>query len=144
MMFRGFEIRELEKPIGVDLSAMIARAHDEVTAAVKSSVRVDLLFAAISPTASNTNAVRDQAREAIHAIEQDDPNLARRHHLDASLSQSYLVNVAGEAIQSTGTRRDIARKFKGVRKLPDADPKNRAPLGTASAAPTSAPTQPPP
>jgi len=92
---------------------------------VRLSVRVDLLFTTVSPTASNANAVRDETRAAIQALRDGDPKLARRHHLDASLHQAWLVNAAGEAIDSTGTKHDAARQFKELRDGTDLDPDQR-------------------
>jgi hypothetical protein len=118
-------INELQTPSG-KLESLVATARDHVNAAVKLSVRVDLLFTVIGPTASNTTAVRDQARLALEAIEQGDANRARQFHGDSSLSQSWLVNAAGEAINSTGTRRDAADEFKAALETPEIHPEVRA------------------
>ncbi len=117
-------IRELETPTGV-LPVKIAQAHDDVTTAVKLSVRVDLLFGTTSLTSAHTNAVRDEAREAIHAIETGDVNAARQNHGDASMSHAWLVIAAAEAIQSTGEKSDVARTFKAVLEEPEIDPDMR-------------------
>jgi hypothetical protein len=92
-----------------------------VNDAVKLSVRLDLLFTAISLPAQHTNEVRDHARAAIAAIERGDANEARRAHAGASLSLGWLVNTAAEAIESTGTRRDAARSLKEMLKDPEAN-----------------------
>jgi hypothetical protein len=105
--------------------AILAPLHELVNAAVKASVRLDLLFGANSLPASNTNAVRDQTRAAITALELADTGEARRRFDDASLSQAWLVNTAAEAIASTGTKRDAARKLKAMLDEPEADPVNR-------------------
>ena len=77
------------------------------------------------PTADNANAVRDEARRAIYAIKAGDARTARHHHQEASLHQAWLVNAAGEAINSTGTKHDAARRFKELRSEPHLDPKAR-------------------
>ncbi len=105
--------------------ARIAELHELINAAVTLSVRVDLLFSAISLASRNEDALRDQARAAVVALLDGDVNEARRLHGAASRRQAWLVNTAAEAIESTGTRRDFARRFKAVLKSPEADPANR-------------------
>jgi hypothetical protein len=104
----------------------IAEADADINAAVMSSVRVDLLFGILGLIAKNANALRDEARAAIRSVQDGDFPKARAHHEAASLAQTYLVSTLSEAIESTGTRSDPARKFKTVLDEPDADPKVRA------------------
>lgn len=107
------------------VAAAILHAHRDVSNAVTSSILVDLLFGTTSWSSANTNAVRDDAREALHALQNDDAQAARRHHFAASASQSYLVIVLAEAIESTGTKSDVARTFHEALKVPDIDPARR-------------------
>ena len=108
------------------LAAKISEAHELVNKAVTLSVRVDLLFASTSPTSTNTNAVRDEARQSLHALEQGEVQQARKWHGQASLSHAYLVVAAGEAISSTGTRRDAARDYGTALAVPEIHPEVRA------------------
>jgi len=107
------------------VAALIFQAHRDVSNAVTSSIPVDLLFGTTSWSSANTNAVRDDAREALHALQNNDARAARRHHLAASASQSYLVIVLAEAIESTGTKSDVARTFHEALKVPEIDPARR-------------------
>ena len=118
-------ILELARPAAGDLPARIAQAHEDVSTAVKSSVRADLLFGTQSLVAKNTNAVRDETRSSIHAIEQGEAHRARQLHGDASLSQSWLVVAAAAAIQSTGEKGDVARRFETALNEPEIDPSIR-------------------
>jgi ABC-type arginine transport system permease subunit len=106
--------------------ALAVEAQRHVNVAIKSSVRVDLLFGVIGLAASNSNAVRDGTRGALHAVQRGDADTARQHHAAASLSLAYLVNLLADEIESTGTRRDLARKFKTIHHEPEANPANRA------------------
>jgi GTP1/Obg family GTP-binding protein len=105
-----------------DLFPGVSRLHELINTAVTLSVRVDLLFGTVSLTSRNENAVRDHARAAVAAIERDDPEEARKQQGDAAESLAWLVNTAAEAIESTGTRRDFARRLKEVQRESGADP----------------------
>jgi hypothetical protein len=100
----------------------IAEAHQLVNHAVTLSVRIYLLFTSISVTARNADAVLDEARQALIQLKKGNAQEARRLHDEASVSQYYLVLAAGEAIASTGTKRDVARDFKIALKVDDIHP----------------------
>jgi hypothetical protein len=120
-------INELESTGNPPAPAAILEMRLLINAAVKLSVRFDLLFVAISLASKNEDAVRDHARAAVAAVEAGDADEARRRHAAASISQAWLVNTAAEAIESTGTRRDVARQLQDVLKEPEANPEHRPP-----------------
>jgi hypothetical protein len=117
-------INELETPAG-QIAERVETAVQHVNTAIRLSVRVDLLFTIVGATAANANAVRDEARHAILSIRNSDAKEARRHHGEASLHQAWLVNAAGEAISSTGTKHDDARRFTELRSETDLHPAAR-------------------
>ena len=106
-------------------SYSVPEAYDLINTAVSLSTRLDLLLGAVSLASRNEDAVRDQARAAVAAILEGDLEEARRQHAAASLSLAWLVNTAGGAIASTGTKKDEARRFREVPNEPDADPSRR-------------------
>jgi hypothetical protein len=97
--------------------AMISQARGQVNDAVRLSVRVDLVFGSTSLTSSITNVVRDEARDALRALEQGDTIAARQHHLEASHVHAYLVIVAGAEIERTGKTRLARRRHKDYKAL---------------------------
>ena len=104
---------------------------DLITAAVTLSVRVDLLFGAASLPSRNGYALRDQARSTLNALKDGDAVKARELHWAASVSLTWLVNTATDAIESTGTRSDWVRTAKkAMRELPESDPDNRVGPGS--------------
>lgn len=107
------------------VTVLILAAHRQINDAVTTSLPVDLLFGTTSWSSANTNAVRNEAREALRALQNDEVQAARRLHLDASLSQSYLIVALSEAIESTGSRGDMARTFREALDVRELDPTQR-------------------
>ncbi|HEU5214908.1 MAG TPA: hypothetical protein VFU30_05155 [Gaiellaceae bacterium] len=104
---------------------LITNLQQLITAAVTLSIRVDLLFSSIGLAAKNEDALRDQSRAAVGALLDGNFDEARRLHAAAAMSQAWLVNTLAEAIDATGTRRDVARQLRDVSKEPESDPANR-------------------
>ena len=119
-------INEAATPARGQLPSRIAEARNLINSAVNLSTRLDLLLGAISLASRNEDAIRDHARASVAAAEKRDVVEARKRHGAASVSLAWLVNTAAEAIASTGTRHDPAKRFKEVRRESEADPTQRS------------------
>jgi len=80
----------------------------------------------VSLASTNANVVRDRARASVDAAEHGDPASARHELEQAAGHLAWLVNTLGEAIHSTGTRHDVARRFKELRSEPYTHPDVRS------------------